>query len=110
MFSKELLALIHRALGDAAAYDALLGSLGKLARIIKDARRLGCNAFRCTLRRDLRIELYFKGPDGHAMRRTLSFKRAYERSGKVYGFETALLLRLAVESLVVVAGGIRLMT
>jgi hypothetical protein len=111
IFDENHLALIRRALEDEAAYQALLGALERLAGIVKEARRRAHMWASCSLRpKPLAIELRFSNGQGKSYRVSLSFKRAYEASGRRFTRRTALNLRLAVESLVLSVKGMKLAT
>jgi hypothetical protein len=110
LFAPAHLEVIHRAIADDAAYGLLVDALPRLEAIIRSARGKGCTFFRCTLReRDFRVALRFKGNEGQRLAASFSFRRNYERNGKLLSRETALAFRLAIESLVVIAGRFTLM-
>lgn len=110
MFAPSHLKVIRRALEDDIAYALLVDALPRLEEIIKAAKGQGCSLFRCTLReRDFGVALRFTGSNGQSLTASFSFRRKYERTGRRLSRETALGLRLAIESLVVIGAGFRLL-
>ena len=100
MFEPAHLEVIRQAIEDDAAYGLLVAALPRLEAIIRSARGKGC-----TLREwDFKVALRFKGNEGQSLTAFFSIRRNYERNGKLLSRETALAMRLAVESLVVIAG------
>jgi len=109
MFSPSHLEVIRRALKDDAAYALLIDALPRLERIIVSARGQGCTLVRCALREhDLSIVLRFSGDRGQRLIASFSFRRKYQRNGNVLSLEMGLALRLAIETLLVIAGGFAL--
>jgi len=105
MFDAAHLELIRRAIGDDAAYGVLIDALPRLEAILASARERGCTLVRCTLREpDFVIILRFAGNNGQRLTTSVSFRRKYERTGKRSSRETALAVRLCIESLVCATG------
>ncbi len=108
MFMREHLELIRRALEDDAAFNVLQGWLGRLERVIRRAMRKRCERFHCAISLGgVSLDLRFDGPAGARCTASLPLKKPYERHGGIFEHETGLVLKVAVESLVVSSSGIR---
>jgi hypothetical protein len=106
----EQLAAIQKALNDEDAYGALMAALNKLDAIIQIAKERNCCCYSARIDlRSLSLRLRFQNYEGGDYKKSLSFAKAYERSGKPFLLDVALDLKSAIDSLVLNTEGIEAM-
>jgi len=97
-------------LKDDDAYSALTGALDRLETIIQEAKEKRCYCYSARIEHgSLSFRLRFQNYDGGEYKKSLSFAKLYERSGKPFLLETAMNLSSAIDSLVLNTDGIQAM-
>jgi hypothetical protein len=108
LFSEAHVAAIERFLKNEAAYAVLIESLGKLEGMVREAKDHGYVCFKSHTGRypAFPILMCFADFEGGRWNRSISFRKAYEKSGDGFDMLIALNLKAAVESLILSVDGI----